>query len=148
VTWATNVNCMQADWNATVVILTSNWRWFFYNYSGTTLTYNYDRAITSFLAYLRPFVFHNAALNGSTLEQQMIRNYRQFAIWITKTGWVTNGIVKVAVNWAWVTWFSSLVPWITYWSDSSWSIGVSGDYIIWKAISTSAILVSIPYANL
>jgi hypothetical protein len=115
-----------------------------YVYSWTTLTllntYNKWATTQNNINYVVPFTY--------IVPWQIIRNYRYYAIWLAKESWVLNDTKKIVTNWWVLSLFTWLIPWVVYYVDSTGTVALTGDYVLWKAISDTQILVSIPHSTL
>jgi len=132
-----------------VMIVTGGNKYYYYTYSGTTLTFvNTVTKTNSILKNNIDQLSNGRFITMTSWLWQVVTNMKTFAIWSLKTSWILNDIKPVIINGWENTSYTWLVPWLPYYSTSVWWVAMSWDFIIGKASSTTTLLVWIPYNTL
>lgn len=131
-------------WTSQVVLVSGSTRYANYMYSWTTLT-----LINTYTKWATAQDNINYVGNQIYIVPwQIIRNYKYYATWLAKEAWVLNDTKNIVAN-GWILWwFTWLIPWLLYYVTSTWTVDITWDYVLWKALSDTQIIVSIPYNTL
>jgi len=134
-----------SNWLNQVLVVTWWNKYYYYIYTGTTLTAIRNNTNVSIIKNWIDTIWQEKFIMLSWSNWQLISNMKYYAIWSLRTAWVLNDVRPVVINGWENTWYTWLIPWSQYSSNSLWATTLIGDYIIGKASSTTTLLVWIPY---
>lgn len=141
---STSTDCIKA-WDISVCIVTWWNKYYFYSYSGTTLSFLNNLTKTDSTSVLQNDYLWNMKF---IVPWRFISNLKIAAYWVMKESGVLDETKKVGINWCSVPWLSWLLLSVPLYVTSAWVIATSWDFIIWRANSSTEIHVDIPYNTL
>lgn len=145
-TASTSTDCIKA-WDTTVCIITGGNKYYYYTYSGTTLTVLWNETKTNSITINNiDYILYMQFITTTWGTWQLVANLKKVIIgWLKQSG-VANDVRPVVMSG--ILWgFTGLVPWQQYFLNW-WGISPTGTVYVGKAKSTTELYIAIPHSTL
>jgi len=150
---STTNDCCKVNNNQVCIVTGSN-KYYFYNYSGTTLsfennfTWTYNISAFNSINYLASWMLVWIYWSWLTSLWHVVSNRIHNILWILQSSWVLNDVKAVKISW----WLSSIHTWLqpgrNIYLNNDWTLVYESWTFLWKTQSSTSLLVWINYSAL